>query len=130
MKVFLIRTERKSTHTLGVLVVGDQRFATIERGWHNNRRNVSCIPEGTYQVDYLATSSSGKYKKCWHVRQVKNRGGILIHNGNLARHSKGCIILGSRAGNLNGNRAVLASKPAMRKLYKLLGEEPFTLEII
>jgi basic membrane lipoprotein Med (substrate-binding protein (PBP1-ABC) superfamily) len=130
VKVFLIRTERKSTHTLGVLVVGDTKFYIIERPWLNNQRNISCIPSGTYQVDYLARSASGKYKKCYHVRNVPNRGGILIHNGNLVKHSKGCLINGKRAGFIAGARAVLSSRTAMRELHKLIGPNSFTLEII
>jgi hypothetical protein len=130
VKAFLIRTKRESTHTLGVLIIGGYRFATIERPNLNNRRNVSCIPEGTYQVDYLPRSSSGKYRKCYHVLNVPNRGGILIHNGNLVRHTKGCIILGLKHGNLGGQPAVLSSQAAMRKLHKIIGNNSFTLEIL
>lgn len=130
MKAYLIRTERKSTHTLGVLVVGYTKFYIIERPWLNNARNISCIPAGTYQVDYLERSASGKYKKVYHVRNVPNRGGILIHNGNLVTHSKGCLINGLRAGYLGGARAVLSSRSAMRKLREVVGQESFTLEII
>lgn len=129
-KAYLFRYEKRDTHTLGVFVVGGQKFYTIERPWLDNRRNISCIPTGTYWVDYLPRSASGKYKKCYHVKSVPNRGGILIHNGNLVRHSKGCIIFGLKPGNLGGQRAVLSSRTALRKLRQIIGEERFTLEVI
>ena len=129
-KAYLIRNENKSTHTLGVLVVDGQRFSILERPWLNNKNNISCIPTGTYKVNYLPQSGSGKYKNCYHILNVPGRSGILIHNGNLVSHSKGCLIIGSRPGHLSGHRAVLSSRPALRRLVKTIGKTSFELEII
>jgi len=124
----LVRQYHK-THTSGILIVNGEIFYTMERPWLNNRRNASCIPSGEYSVVFLPRSASGKYKKVWHVLNVKNRSGILIHNGNLVAHSRGCLILGAKAGQLSGRPAVLQSRTAMRKLLESVGTEPFSLNI-
>ncbi len=129
-KAFLIRNKQTSTYTLGCLIVDGVMFRTIERPWKNNARNISCIPTGTYPSVYLSRSASGKYRKVYHVRNVPNRSGILVHNGNLVAHSRGCIILGMRAGNLGGSPAVLASRTAMRKLNDLLQGQPVDLQVM
>jgi len=127
--IFLIRQYFK-THTYGILIANGQQFVTIERPWLDNRSNVSCIPAGRYVVDYLPRSGSGKYQKVWHIKSVSKRSGILIHKGNLASHSKGCIILGSRKGRLSGLPAVLSSGTALVKFNKLQSKKSFNLHII
>ena len=117
-------------HTLGWLCVGGEVFCTIERAWADNKSNVSCIPPGTYTCKYLERSASGKYRQVYWLQNVPGRSGILIHNGNYAWHSTGCIILGMKHGSLGGNRAVLSSRTAMRKLREVVGEQYFKLEII
>lgn len=129
IEAFLIRDVRSPRHTLGVFIVNGQRFSTIERTWLNNKRNTSCIPSGRYLCKFMKRSASGKYKNCYHVQSVQDRSGILIHNGNLASHSKGCIILGIKRGFLNGKRAVLASKSAMSKLARITKKKDFYLTI-
>ena len=129
MNAFLFRRKYK-THTYGTLVVDGELFHTIERPWLDNRSNISCIPTGNYLVNFLLKSGSGKYREVWHVMDVPGRGGILIHQGNLAAHSRGCLILGSKKGTLGGKPAVLSSRPALRKLQKIVGREPFNLTIM
>lgn len=116
---YLRRYRYSKGHTLGTLYIDGAVFHTIERAWDNNKRNVSCIPKGEYDVFNLPRSNSGKYRNVFHLVSVKGRSGILIHKGNLASHSKGCIIIGMRAGMLGKKRAVLNSKTAMIKLNKI-----------
>jgi Family of unknown function (DUF5675) len=62
---------------------------TIELPWKNNKLEVSCIPEGRYE---LVKRYSPKLK--WHlwVQNVPNRDLILIHPYNDAmKEAKGCI---------------------------------------
>lgn len=129
ISAFLIR-QYFDSHTKGDLVIGDQVFHTLERPWLGNQRNVSCIPPGTYLARYLPKSASGKYRRCWHITNVPNRAGILIHNGNLVKHTKGCPLLGIRHGRLAGKPAVLGSKIAMRRLLSAIGESDFELTVI
>lgn len=126
----LIRTEHTKHATRGDLFAGGRRFVVIERVWQNNERNISCIPTGRYQVAFLPRSASGRYKQCWHIQDVANRSGILIHKGNLARHSKGCLILGKRRGRLAGEMATLNSKSALRELANVMDRTDFYLTII
>ena len=127
---YLLRTLITDQCTIGWLVVGGTVFRTMERPWKNNESNVSCIPSGVYPVDSLPQSSSGKYHNVFHVKDVPDRTGILIHNGNLVSHSKGCIILGLRKGYIGGEPAVLASRIAINKLNSIIKGGSFNLEIL
>lgn len=130
IEAFLIRDVRSPRHTLATLIIRGHSLSTIERPWLNNKRNESCIPQGRYLCKYMKQSASGKYKSCYHVQGVKGRSGILIHNGNLASHSKGCVILGSSRGFLGGKRAVLSSKLAIKKLARITHKKDFYLTIM
>lgn len=127
-QAFLIRTAHYSTHTEGVFVIDNNIFYTVERPWLNNERNISCIPTGTYKVGFLPRSASGRYRNVYHLLGVSGRSGILIHNGNLVDHSRGCIILGLRKGKLGNKFAVLNSRTAIRKLNSLTRE--FELKVM
>ena len=115
----------------GVLVLETgQTFHTLELPWQNNRSNVSCIESGEYTAQYLPRSNSGKYRKVYHVQDVPDRTGILIHNGNTPNHTRGCVLLGMRPGVLGNQQAVLSSKTAMAKLNKILKGESLNLKIM
>jgi hypothetical protein len=63
------------------------------------------------------------------LREVPSRGGILIHSGNVVDHSKGCLIIGKRRGNLAGKRAVLNSKTALQEFVQLMDGQDFLINI-
>lgn len=127
---YLYRYKSSEGYTAGMLAINGELFYTIERPWLGNQSNVSCIPAGIYSVGFLAKSGSGRYRNVWHIQNVPGRYGVLVHKGNLASHSKGCIILGSKPGKLGGKQAVLSSATAMRRLVQTVGKNPFTLYII
>ncbi len=63
--------------------------STIELPWLNNKTQVSCIPEGKYELMKRCSARFG-----WHlqVMNVKNRAMILIHPANDAKKElRGCI---------------------------------------
>lgn len=61
----------------------------IELPWKDNRRRVSCIPEGSYD---LAIRVSEKFGQHLLVVGVPNRDLILLHPANVAlRELAGCI---------------------------------------
>ena len=124
-----ITLARVTGETIGALLSDGLVCYTMELPWRDNRPNISCIPDGDYTVCYMARSSSGKYKDVYHVKGVKGRSGILIHKGNTASDTLGCILPGSRAGYIGGKRAVLGSAQAMRKLHKVVGRKSFTLKV-
>lgn len=114
----LMRYAYLETCTLGLLFVGQEMFHILEPPWLNNAPNASCIPKGTYPLQFLKQSGSGKYSNVYWVRNVPGRSGILIHNGNTVDHSLGCMIIGMRKGTLGGQKAVLNSVTAKRHLAK------------
>ncbi|WAK44634.1 hypothetical protein vBAmePPT11V19_00008 [Alteromonas phage vB_AmeP_PT11-V19] len=126
----LFRFQKKSTHTLGALVIGGKTFYVLERPWLNNAVNRSCIPTGKYVAHYMPRSGSGRYKEVYHILPVDGRTGILIHTGNLVRHSLGCLLIGSSFGALANQTAVLNSRKAKRELNDMTGHKSFNLEIL
>jgi len=62
---------------------------TIELPWLHNQRNVSCIPEGRYELKKRVTQKRGQHLL---VVNVKGRDGILFHPANDAKKELlGCI---------------------------------------
>lgn len=60
-----------------------------------------CIPEGRYKVEMYP---SGKFHALRPILlNVPGRSGILIHEGNFPRDTKGCILVGKneRVGSLS-----------------------------
>lgn len=129
MKLTLTRNWRKATYTIGKLYVDGVYFAnTLEdtdRGLDNRmtdaqirRKKVygeTAIPTGTYLVDMGTVSP--KYKAvAWfdklcggrmpRLKGVPGFDGILIHPGNTALDTKGCILVGrnTKVGQLTESR--------------------------
>lgn len=104
---------------------GGERFATIEPPWRENRRNVSCIPEGTYSV---APYNSPRFPNCWEILDVPTRESILIHIGNWAKDTDGCVVVGMEPSP--SALAVLRSAVAIERLREILaGARDMTITI-
>lgn len=111
----------------------------LELPWRNNKRNISCIPEGKYRaVPYTST----KLGRCYHIQDVENRTWILTHSGNLAgdrnlgwqTHSWGCLLLGQSFGRIknkygNFQKAVLNSRYTLNLFISYMLNQPFVLDI-
>lgn len=125
--VRLLRIQTFNTCTRGLLLTPDsQVFFTMELPWKDNKSNISCIPAGTYTCKW---HRSPKYGWCYQVMDVPKRSFILFHSGNLPKHTKGCILLGSRFGKLGKSPAVLSSKPAVRRFFESMKKQDFILEV-
>jgi Family of unknown function (DUF5675) len=127
---YLVRDDITSECVRGALIVGGEMFSVLEPPWKNNKSNISCIPSGKYVCNFMRRSSSGKYKNVYHIQHVGGRFGILIHNGNIVSHTRGCLIIGKRKGWLANRRAVLNSRTALGELADIIGEKPFKLIIV
>jgi len=92
---------------------------TIELPWRNNKKRVSCIPEGKY---LLKRRYSTKFQ--WHIEvaDVENRSFILFHPANNAKKElNGCI---APVTKISGSGLGLQSKQAFSRVifmvYKAL----------
>ena len=138
MKEFnLIRSHWNDKQVEGRLFIGADFVLTLELPWKENKRRVSCIPAGRYTV---VRRTSPKYGEHFHITNVPNRDLILIHAGNYAGSKNpktkmsdilGCILVGTSMYDINADGIVdiTNSKKAMKKLLKLLPQEPFILNI-
>jgi hypothetical protein len=86
----LIR-EYREYDTVGTIQLKNSAgtITTLERPWLNNKPNVSCIPEGTYEVHRDRHGRHTWFK----ILDVKDRTFIEIHEGYKVSHSAGCTLL-------------------------------------
>jgi hypothetical protein len=133
MKVCLERYDYEDKQTTGKLFVysegGELELSlfTLELPWKDNKRRVSCIPEGEYKV---IKHISPKFGECLWIQDVPNRSEILVHRGNHHTQILGCVLAGLDLKDINkdGYKDVTSSVKAMKKLLKVVPQE-FTLTI-
>ena len=88
----LKRIAQTETETFGVLIKDDMPLCvTLEDPWKKNQKNISCIPAGKYKCKPF---DGAKFKDVWILENVPNRSYILIHAGNSAVDTQGCILVG------------------------------------
>ena len=122
--VLLLQRAYFKQGTNGTLFASDTSFDsaqdrflchTIELPWRNNQRNISCIPEGKYEV---IPRFSKKFKHHLILKNVANRSFILFHPANDAqRDLAGCI---APVTYLSGIGKGVYSRDAMQKLLSLV----------
>lgn len=120
-----IRRIYQAKQTVGTMFIGGVEFCkTLELKWNDNKRNESCIPEGTYKVVKRLAHATRKYNH-FHVLDVPNRSYILIHSGNYSRQILGCILVGDKHVDLDGDGLVDVrnSRVTLERLYERMEEE-------
>jgi hypothetical protein len=128
-KVHLVRYYNDDAVTLGNLQIGGIKHKpifTLENPWRNNERNLSCIPVGEYECKAF---TGIKHRNCYQVCNVKDRAYILIHKGNYAKDTQGCILIGNCVVSRHSEYMITNSQATMRILKELLENEPFLLYI-
>ena len=142
MKLKLERKYFKETYTIGNLYINGSFFSnTLEDKNRDVNKNgkfdngetkvyeETCIPFGTYKI--ILTMSPKFKRELPRLLNVPSFEGVLIHRGNTAKDSAGCILVGE-------NKAVgkvLNSTPYEERLVKMMknaisrGEE-ITIEIV
>ena len=140
MELKLKRIARRETYTIGRLFVGDKYFCdTIEdtdRGLRQSlplsvnqskkQKGRTAIPTGKYRVTLEMKSprfqNSKQYEFCKgylpRLINVPAFDGVLIHIGNTAKDTEGCILVGE---NKEVGK-VLNSTVTFRRLYEQLKE--------
>lgn len=104
---------------------------TVEKRWHNNQRQVSCIPKGVYKC---TKRHSPKYGHHWLLHDVPDRDLILIHNANWSHELLGCIGVGKAFSEGLDKKTGISAKmvtssvATMQKLRAILPDS-FTLEV-
>ncbi|UPW42049.1 hypothetical protein [Dipodfec virus RodF1_11] len=77
------------------------------------------IPVGKYTVKNLY---SPKFDRMMlRLVDVPDRSGILIHQGNYAKDSRGCILVGFKPIGIQDPHFLVSSSKALTGLYKELG---------
>ena len=98
---------------------------TIELPWNDNKRNISCIPEGAYEVE---PRFSKRFKHHLILKAVKDRSFILFHPANDAlKELQGCI---APVTYLSGIGKGVYSRDAMQKLLSLVYQAKHRKETI
>lgn len=138
MNLNLKRKNFADTYTLGNLFVDGKYFCdTLEdkdRGFDDsmsldniNSKKIygkTAIPKGTYEITLDVVSPKFKDRtwakfcngKLPRLINVKGYEGVLIHVGNKAEDTLGCILVGQNATNGSIN----SSTDTFKKLYELL----------
>lgn len=130
------RYSQDSNQTIGTCTVTGYNntplFTSIslERGWRNNRKNISCIPKGSgpYRVVW---EKSRKFKRfLWEIKGVPNRSETKFHVSNYWRQLNGCIALGRRPKDIDkdGYIDVTSSRSTINDFHRALA--PFNEAIL
>ena len=142
MKMLLKRRFLGNNYTIGTLFINGERFCdTLEDKNRDINRNgkfdgkekkvqgETCIPFGTYKV---TLNLSPRFKRPLpRLLDVPNFEGALIHRGNTAKDTEGCILVGEN--KVKGK--VINSTPYEVELVRrcadaIANKEEITIEIV
>lgn len=104
---------------------------SLERGWVDNENNISCIPEGVYD---LVLEHSPKFNKhLWEIKGVTGRSECKFHSANYWWQLNGCISLGKNRKHIDGDLVmdITSSRNTMSDFHNALkGQKKATLKVI
>lgn len=147
MELRLKRIARREEYTIGQLYVDGEYFCDTcedkDRGLKQSmapsviraikRQGVTAIPTGRYMVTLAVQSPRFKYKAMYkfcngylpRLVNVNGFDGVLIHVGNTAKDTEGCLLVGknTKVGK------VLESRVTFVKLYEKLKTAKDTIYI-
>jgi len=124
IQLVLVRDTFSEHSTLGELSLNGVRICdTLENPWLDNIRNISCIPEGEYDVRIrLPRESATRDYMHLLVKGVPDRTYILMHIGNRPSDTSGCILVGLSSSQDFVNNSKLAMDLLMKEIINLGGE--------
>jgi len=102
---------------------GEFEGFTLELPWLDNKKSISCIRSGKYEIRFREepTPMTMKYRKKydwfhWHLQLigVKGRSGIYIHIANTVKDLLGCIGIGKQ---INTDLFLANSTKAYKAFY-------------
>lgn len=115
--------------TFGRLIMPDDFiFYTCECPWEDNKPNVSCVPEGQYELVYddsplIKRLTNGRYTGGWELVGVNGRTECKFHPANWPHQLQGCIGVGSSYGLIRSQLAVGNSQSSFDVLMEMLGTD-------
>jgi hypothetical protein len=110
MELTLLRISETELGTHGVIFFGAHpALVSLELPWRENKKGISCIPEGTYAA---LPHISARFGWTIHILDVPGRSEILVHAGNTIADSRGCILPGMQYSDAG----VASSRVAMKSL--------------
>ena len=124
INLLLIRDTFSEISTIGDLFLNGERMChTLENPWKDNQRNISCIPEGEYKVRLrLARESATRDYLHLLVQDVPDRKWVLVHRGNYAKDTRGCILVGLGSEQDVVYNSTLAMDLLMKEIINLGGK--------
>jgi len=109
LKITVERKWPKADYTIGIMLINGKRyFETLEntvrdlKGGEKKVYGKTAIPAGTYELD-MKTKSPRFQERTWaklfggivpRLKDVPGFDGVLIHPGNTAADTSGCILIG------------------------------------
>lgn len=126
MRVEIYRHYQDKNQTSGVCIIFDDEgfplfsALSLERGWQDNKPNISCVPAGAYTLKY---EYSERFKKhLWELKNVTGRTECKFHSANYWYQLNGCISLGLKYKDLNRDnyRDVTNSTNTMKAFESVL----------
>lgn len=138
MRILLQRHALKAGYTIGRMEINGRYFCdTLEdtdRGLRESMtedeiaalkvKGATAIPTGTYRID-MQTRSPRFGRVLPRLVSVKGYAGVLIHSGNTAADTEGCILVGlnRERGKLIGSRLKLGRLLVLLREAQAEGEE-------
>ena len=127
--ILILRDEVDENQALASFYVFDEdkkllfKSESIERGWMDNQKMISCVPEGIY--DIVLEYSPRFNTDLWEIKGVKDRSECKIHSANYASQLNGCIAPGEKRADLNkdGYNDVTNSKHTLSKFHEVMGSD-------
>lgn len=141
MKLKVVREFKNDVCTIGSLFINDVFFCyTLEdkdRGLKQSDTllfiqakkifGLTAIPSGFYK---LTVNQSPKFKRMLpRILDIKGFSGVLLHRGNSANDSLGCILLGYKKGENSIFESTKAETDLVNRLL-LHNNEVHTIEIV
>ena len=138
MRILLQRHALKAGYTIGRMEINGRYFCdTLEdtdRGLRESMtedelaalkvKGATAIPTGTYRID-MQTRSPRFGRVLPRLLRVKGYAGVLIHSGNTAADTEGCILVGENRerGKVLNSRATLERLLVFLRAAQADGEE-------
>lgn len=134
MEIIIAHIKEENALTLGLGIIFNHEneemfsFRTLELPFKSNIREISRIPIGKYKVTKRTSVKYGKHLK---IEDVKGRNMILMHAGNYASETKGCILVGKSIwyDPHKGESFIRDSKTTLANIYSLV-DDTTTLTIL